>query len=1229
VRAPELHNATAIDGRGVIQPTRKAIARWFIIPKISAGGTSPDGVRYRVGCRIAGRMSGIDLPADVLTVIPDQIFVKPEPQLEITYFQPRDVQGDDPFTTEVESPIPFTVGVLVRNTGYGLARQVRIDSQQPRIVENKQNLLLIARLLGARVDDAPRASSLLLDLGDLVPGQTRKGAWDMITSLSGEFIEFKASYRHASELGGEETSVIKSIAAHFIAHEVLDDQPGRDALKDFLADTDRDAALLPDTLCESDGLILPVHHLDNASVTGVAAPGASVEIQVAADVAGWGYMRLDDPGQARLAIARVVRSDGRVVDPNNAWTNVRYARQDNKRLAYLNLLDYVELGGYSYTLTYAVGAADTNTPVTTLHFAGPVAEANQRFYVTPDTQMFFLTEDENPVSIYYSLTNSAFRPAIPFRLTAPGEYSLTYYATDAAGNREPDRTAVLVLAGAETLGFAQIEMPVAEFFPTSDALSVRQARARLQFQAQPNPTRVAASIDIFAGTLGFVTVANVPSSPTRDTAATLAVGGERVDFYSHSLDGGPWSADQPVAQPLLLSNLGPGAHSVALRGRSRYGGYPAPANAIVAAWTIDPTAPPARVAGTPATPTHNASAAFAVSGTGVTDYRWTFDGSYYRPETTVASPIQLAGLGAASHVLSVIGKVEGAWQSTNRPTTVAWTVDPGYGSDLSALDLVFHTTLPNAGSGLQTFAWDGRSTSGALAPPGWYTLRLTLTDQLGHSQFATRLVRLRDVAGEPAVLAGADRGPKNPHARGHWAVWQDQSDGYWQIYAADLADSNRAIRSLTQGRLSQENPRTDGRYVVWQSRQPNGNWDIFLCDLDDTAPPTALTRTADADETRPALDWPWVVYSARSSLEPRAPWLLRARNLRTGAGLSVSAANADQLDPDVHSGQVVWQDFRDVGYGEIYYANLETGDRRRLTTEPHGQYHPVVYDYWVAWQDNRHGQIDLYGFDLRRQGEIRLTDSPENESMPRLDGAWLVCEEDSMGAATLNLRLLHLPTRQVFPVTHTRSLKTQPALAGADVLWQDTDAGQTRLLTAAIPFLQPVFANANAVAVTRPMVAFAGNAYTLLEHWHAAAGVREITRYVALVPQVLTETVYWANNVPNGPNFNLEPGGFLWIQFDQARVLDLGLDNVGPLNLPAGLNVFSFERFPSDLTAFRLLRQLGLDAARGVRMLDAESGRWKVALVQDGTPAGQDFPIPKVAVLMLDLARPVYNFLPR
>lgn len=189
VQPPELTGIDSIDGDGVIKPGETAVIRWFIIPKISAGGESLTGTRYRVGAALAGNLYGDPIPAEMLRVIPDTITVKPEPQLEITYFQPRDVEGDDPFTPDVvESPVPFTLGVLVKNAGFGEARRVRIVSEQPRIVENKENLLLVAQLLGARVDDAPlQDASLTVNLGDIDPGRCRKGAWDMITSLSGEF----------------------------------------------------------------------------------------------------------------------------------------------------------------------------------------------------------------------------------------------------------------------------------------------------------------------------------------------------------------------------------------------------------------------------------------------------------------------------------------------------------------------------------------------------------------------------------------------------------------------------------------------------------------------------------------------------------------------------------------------------------------------------------------------------------------------------------------------------------------------------------------------------------------------------------------------------------------------------------------------------------------------------------------------------------------------------------
>jgi hypothetical protein len=103
----------------------------------------------------------------------------------------------------------------------------------------------------------------------------------------------------------------------------------------------------------------------------------------------------------------------------------------------------------------------------------------------------------------------------------------------------------------------------------------------------------------------------------------------------------------------------------------------------------------------------------------------------------------------------------------------------------------------------------------------------------------------------------------------------------------------------------------------------------------------------------------------------------------------------------------------------------------------------------------------------------------------------------------------------------------------------------------------------------------------------------------------------------------------LWVKFARPRLLDLGVNSTSPANLVAGANAVSYAQFPTHYSAYRLLNQLGMANARAVRMLDAEFGRWVVAEFQNGRLIGNDFPIPTVAVLILEMAGPVSNFTPQ
>lgn len=1233
VQAPTFQSVNSISGDGVIAPTTTAIVRWFIIPKISAGGTSPAGVRYNVGCKLSAKLRGVALPADVLLAHPAPIYVRPEPQLQITYFQPRDVQGDDPFTPEVESPIPFTLGVLVKNVGYGTAKAININSQQPKIVENKTALLLVAQLLGTRVNDsALDNANLNINLGDIPPGQARKGAWDMLCSLSGSFIAFSASYTHASDLGGQETSDIQSINAYFIAHEVLDDQPGRDGVKDFLADTATNhSTVIPNAIFESEGDILPVNLLTNAATEGSAGPGGSFPLTLSANIPGWGFIQVNDPGQAKLRIATVVRSDGKVLNTNNYWTSIRYDPITNAKLTFLNVLDLVSINNYIYDVTYAPSVADTTPPVTTMRFAGSINQNGGEYYVTPDTQIYFTAEDQSPVSIFVSVTNGPFLPALPFSLTQPGIYPIAFYSVDTSNNKEVIQTNLVVISGNGALDFTSVAVPGTPLFVAGDALSVRPINAPITFQAQFDPSQVNATIDIFQGVIGWATVSGTPSSPTADTSAILLVGGDYVDFYKYQFNGGAWSAERAVATPVSLSGLTAGTVSVSVLGRSQYGSYLDASNAVIVNWVVDPTSPATRITGAPASPTRSRTATLTIGGTGITDYRWTTNNGYYRVGTNVATPLPVIVNNASAQpvIVQILGGTNSVTQRTNVPTTAMWLFDPLFGFTQPGLPRVRSLTLTNVGSAPQSFVWDGHADTGSVMPPGWYTARITMIDQLSRTNSASRLIQIGDLAGSPAAIAGITRGPKNSYARGHWAVWEDQSDGNWEIYAQDVSTNGNAILKLTNVPLSQENPKTDGRFVVWQSRQPNGNWDVSVADLNNPGTITNVSRSFSLDEVNPTIEWPWVVCQTRASGSTTAPWQLTAYNLSSGTSFPVSTSTQDQLDPDVQGGRVVWQDFRDVGPGEIYLRDLESTLLRRITTNSFGQYHPVINNNWIVWQDGRNIEVDLYGFDLARNTEIQITSTPENETRPFIDGPWLACLEDSLGALTQNIRLIHLPTRGAVPLTRSLTLKANPALSSGKAIWQDTVTNLSSILAAPTPALQAVFQNRNAVAVTPAMVAYQQNAYSLLRLWNTQAGVQSITHYVSLIPQVVTETVYLTNGTPIGPNFPLAAGSFLWMAFANPTVLDLGLDNANPINLSVGVNVFSYSHFPSEYSAYKMLKQVGLNNARAIRMLDSESGLWVVAEVQGGALQGEDFPIPGTAMLMIDVASPVANFSPQ
>ncbi|MCZ8190879.1 MAG: Ig-like domain-containing protein [Microcystis sp. LE19-338.1B] len=343
---PTLSNLTAVDGTGTLLANSSGSAEWTFIPTGNAAPNEP--TIYSIGGSLSYKENGNTITVPLLST---PVTVFPQAELYLDYFHQRDVFADDPFTVEIEPSVPFSLGILVKNQGKGTAKNLRITSAQPKIIENEKGLLIDFNIIGTQIGNQSITPSLSVNFGNIEAGKTAVADWLFKSDLQGKFTDYKATFEHINDLGKPELSLIKEVKIHELTHQVNVDS---DNLPDFLVNDIPDPNFYPDTLYFSNGTTTPVNVVTNATIT-LNNQQAQIIVNVNS---GWTYLHLADPSNGSLEIAQVLRSDGTSINLDNVWTTDRTFPATGRPIYenILHLLDYnANAGNSNYTIIYTSG----------------------------------------------------------------------------------------------------------------------------------------------------------------------------------------------------------------------------------------------------------------------------------------------------------------------------------------------------------------------------------------------------------------------------------------------------------------------------------------------------------------------------------------------------------------------------------------------------------------------------------------------------------------------------------------------------------------------------------------------------------------------------------------------------------------------------------------------------------------------------------------------------------
>jgi hypothetical protein len=355
---------TGIDGNGTLAPEAEGKVQILFIPTKDAAPTEP--VDYFFG----GTFTFVDpwnSVTQVMNLYPNRLTVHPSPDLYIDYFVAHDVYGDNPLTPETEPIIPAELAVRIWNKGAGTAKNVILDSAEPVIVSNVQNLLVEFGLYGTYMDGQGVQQGLSsINFGNIESGQTKVGEWLFTSSLLAHLVSYDGHVVHNDSYGNPRLSLISHLGIHELVHPIQSFGSRANGVNNFLVNDIPDENNYPDSIFFSDGGKTSVGVVESASFNKfVTSHDTIVTLTVTPSRIGWNYGETEDPGRNLYRLLSCTRNnDGQDIPLSNIWQesvilHTGDYQNDSVYVDKLRIIDTVSaVQTYTYTLVFAGNPSD-------------------------------------------------------------------------------------------------------------------------------------------------------------------------------------------------------------------------------------------------------------------------------------------------------------------------------------------------------------------------------------------------------------------------------------------------------------------------------------------------------------------------------------------------------------------------------------------------------------------------------------------------------------------------------------------------------------------------------------------------------------------------------------------------------------------------------------------------------------------------------------------------------